>query len=531
MRFNRLLQQFAGITDAIKAFPLTTFFLVILFIVNLMEINDTVTNYDKWLATLTVAVFAASVADLFAKRVITYSIALVFTGLFYLIISSNDFILSIQTVVVLCALMMGFIWQGEENFSTRFFHIFKSVLITAFFSIIIFAGLSLIYVAVDYLLFTLNSDVMGYIVATVFGLFTPLFFLSLTMKEEEPSRILEVLLSYVIVPLTMVYAVILVLYIALHFTDWSENLLEPLLVSFATTVLIVYFLTNRFDNTLTKWFRVIFPKVLIVIVIYQLVVSIMKFGEVGITHGRYFVILFGLFAVIIALAITFIPKKQWLVAPIFIGFSLVSIIPPIDAFTISKNNQANLLQERLQSLNMFDGEIQPNNDISKEDKQFITEKFDYLRRMDYDIAWLPKETFNQLFGFSPQYENYMGEMYYTANLKWGEPIVYPIESYDYFVQISVSESPPNNRFELASNTQLILQKDQLVLVKNGEELLTWPLQELDTLFTNDYRELSLEEATLKTENDRAMLRIVVQSAQLHGDERNAELYVFVQVKE
>lgn len=161
MRLNRLLQQFAGITDAIKAFPLTTFFLIILFIVNVVEINDTVTNYDKWLAILIVAVFAAAVADLFAKRVITYTIALVFTSLFFLIISDHDLILSIQTAVVLCALMMGFIWQGEENFSTRFFHIFKSVLITAFFSIVIFAGLSLIYVAVDYLLFTLKSDVMA----------------------------------------------------------------------------------------------------------------------------------------------------------------------------------------------------------------------------------------------------------------------------------------------------------------------------------------------------------------------------------
>ena len=531
MRFNRLFQQFAGITDAIKAFPLTTFFLFILFIVNLVEINGTVTHYDKWLATLAVAVFAVSVADLFAKRILTYSIALVFTGLFFLVISANDLILAIQTAVVLCALMMGFIWRAEENFSARFFHIFKGALITAFFSIVIFVGLFLIYAAVDYLLFTLDSSVMEYIAATVFGLFTPLFFLSLTMKDEEPARILEVLLSYVIVPLTMVYAVILVIYIALHFTDWSENLLEPLLVSFATTVLIVYFLTYLLDNTLTKWFRLIFPKVLIVIVLYQLVVSIMKIGEAGITHGRYFVILFGLFAVIIALVITFIQKKQWLVAPIFIGFSLLSIIPPVDAFTISKNNQAQLLQERLQSLDMFGGEIQPNNDISVEDKYFITEKFDYLRQMDYDIAWLPNESFTQLFGFSPQYENGMNEMYYTANLKWGEPIVYPIESYDYFVQISVSPNPPNNFFELANNTQLLLQKDQLVLVKNDTELLAWPLEELDTLFTDSYRELSLEEATLKTENDRAMLQIVVQSTQLYGNERNAELYIFVQVKQ
>ena len=531
MKFNRLFQQFAGITDAIKAFPLTTFFLIILLGVNVMEIHSAIEQYDKWLATLTVAVFATAIADLFARRFIAYSIAIVFTGVFFLIISSNDLILTIQTTVVLCALMMGFIWRGEENFSTRFFHIFKSVLITFFFSIVIFIGLLLIYSAIDYLLFTLNSYVMEYILAIVFGLFTPLFFLSLTMKENESSRILEVLLSYVIVPLTMVYAVILVLYIALHFTDWSENLLEPLLVSFATTVLIVYFLTYPIRNTLTVWFRLIFPKVLIVIVLYQLVVSIMKVGEAGITHGRYFVILFGVFAVIIALLITFLPKKQWLVAPIFIGFSLLSIIPPVDAFTISKNNQANLLQERLQSLNMFDGEIQPNSNISIEDKYFITEKFDYLQHMDYDIPWLPNESFTRLFGFSPQYDSYMNKTYYTTHLKWGEPIIYPIESYDYFVKISVSPNPQNNRFELTNDTQLLLQKEQLVLVEHDTELLAWSLEELDTLFTDYYRELSLEEATLKTENDRAMLQIVVQSAELYGDELHAELDVFVQLKE
>lgn len=531
MRFNRIFQQFAAITEAIKAFPLATVLLVVLFFVNVAEISGTVANYEKWLATLVVAVFAASVADLFAKHVITYSIAIFFTGLFFWISSSNDLVLAIQTGVVVSALMMGFIWCGKENFSARFFHIFKSILITAFFSIIIFIGLMLIYAAVNYLLFSINSNIIEYIAAIVFGLFTPLFFLSLTMKKEEPAHILEVLLSYVIVPLTMVYAVILVIYIALHFTDWSENLLEPLLVYFASTVLIVYFLSYRLNNGLTKWFRLIFPKVLLIIVLYQLVVSIMKIGETGITHGRYFVILFGLFAIIIALILTFIPKKQWLVAPIFIGFSLLSVIPPVDAFTISKNNQENLLQERLQSLNMYDGEVQPNPEISNEDKQFITEKFDYLQRMDYDIAWLPDQRFEKIFGFSPQYKDYLNEVYYTVNLNGDEPIITAIDHYDYFVQVSASENSPHRRFELTNNMQLRLQKDQLVLVKDEQELLAWPLEELDTLFTSNYSELSVEESTLTAENDRAKLQIIVQYAQSHRNQRYAELYVFVQVKE
>ncbi|WP_339173275.1 DUF4153 domain-containing protein [Solibacillus sp. FSL R5-0691] len=531
MRFNRIFQQFAAITEAIKAFPLATVLLVVLFIVNAAEISGTVANYEKWLTVLVVAVFAASIADLFAKRVLPYSIAIIFTGLFFWISNSNDLILAIQTVVVVSALMMGFIWRGEENFSARFFHIFKSVLITAFFSIVIFIGLMLIYAAINYLLFPVNSHIIEYIAAIVFGLFMPLFFLSLTMKKEERAPVLEVLLSYVIVPLTMVYAVVLVMYIALHFTDWSKNLLEPLLVSFVTTVLVVYFLSNVITNALTKWFRLIFPKVLLVIVLYQLVVSIMKIGEAGITHGRYFVILFGLFAIIIAVILTFMPKKQWLVAPIFILFSLLSVIPPVDAFTISKHNQENLLQERLQSLGMYDAEVQPNPDISMEDKQFITEKFDYLQRMEYRVAWLPEQPFEKIFGFSPQYKDYTNEVYYTANLNGDERIITAIDGYDYFVQVSISQNSLHRRFELTNDTELRIQKDQLVLMKDEQELLVWPLEEIDTLLTSDYRRLSVEEATLIAENDRAKLQIIVQNAQSHRNQRNAELYVFVQVKE
>src|SRR5690606_16686653 len=335
----------------------------------------------------------------------------------------------------------------------------------------------------------------------------------------------------VIVPLTMVYAVILVIYIALHFTDWSENLLEPLLVFFVTTVLVIYFLSNVITNGLTKWFRLIFPKVLLVIVLYQLVVSIMKIDEAGITHGRYFVILFGVFAIIIAVILTFMPKKQWLVAPIFIGFSLLSVIPPVDAFTISKHNQENLLQERLQSLDMYDGEVQPNPDISKEDKQFITEKFDYLQRMDYDITWLPDQPFDKIFGFSQQYKDYTNEVYYSTNLDWDEPVITDIDEYDYFVQVSASQNSMHRRFELANNMQLRLQKDQLVLEKDEQEVLAWLLVELDTLFTSNHSELTLEEATLIAENDRAKLKIIVQNAQSYGNQRYAEMYVFVQLKE
>ena len=75
-----------------------------------------------------------------------------------------------------------------------------------------------------------------------------------------------------------------------------------------------------------------------------------------------------------------------------------------------------------------------------------------------------------------------------------------------------------------------MQKDRLVLVEHNIELLAWPLKELELLFTDYYRELSLEEATLKTENERAMLQIVVHYADLYDNELHAELHIFVQIK-
>ena len=68
----------------------------------------------------------------------------------------------------------------------------------------------------------------------------------------------------------------------------------------------------------------------------------------GVTHGRYYVILFGIFATIAGLIFSFLPiKKNGIIVAVLIVFSAISIIPPIDAFTVSRVNQINLLEKTL----------------------------------------------------------------------------------------------------------------------------------------------------------------------------------------
>ena len=91
--------------------------------------------------------------------------------------------------------------------------------------------------------------------------------------------------------------------------------MEPLLVSYSITVITVYLLASVIDSKTTKYFRMVFPKVLIPVVLFQTVSSILKIGELGITSGRYYVIMFGIFATISAVIFSIWPNKRTILLP------------------------------------------------------------------------------------------------------------------------------------------------------------------------------------------------------------------------
>src|SRR5690606_16993463 len=124
------------------------------------------------------------------------------------------------------------------------------------FTAVISAGLNSIIFAVDQLLFTLDHKANSHVLNVVLTLFAPIFFLSftppypgkgdagrqdgnLTLQDEKVAkavdcpRILDILISYIVIPLTGVYTVILLAYVLLNIRGafWTNNLLEPMLVT------------------------------------------------------------------------------------------------------------------------------------------------------------------------------------------------------------------------------------------------------------------------------------------------------------
>jgi hypothetical protein len=459
---DKLRNKLSGLYYAISRYPLTVIFLISAAIVNAMGINRG-EPYYKLLLTFAVGAFLSFTQQAaferffikFLHRIIFMVTSTLLTLCYFLIVNqytSTSLETWIRTSVALFALVIAYIWvpviKSTVSFNDSFMSTFKSFFNSLLFSVVLFIGISLIITAIDLLLFKVNEKSYMHALNIILVLFGPIYFLSLIpiypgalalsnsllkdnlnsdnksispddekiIKTSSCPKFLEILLSYIVIPLLSIYTIILVIYIAKNITTkfWTDNRLEPMLVGFAITVILVYILVSKLENKFAHLFQKIFPKILVPIVVFQIVSSVLKIQDTGITHGRYYAILFGIFAAISGIFLSFVPvRKNGIVAILLISFSLFSIIPPVDAFTISRTSQEKMLQNVLIKNNMLlNNKIIPNTSVSEEDKKIISISLNYLEMMGYTkyISHLGKDfklynDFYNTFGFYLYEEN------------------------------------------------------------------------------------------------------------------------------
>ena len=371
--FSRSL---AGMRASVERYPLTVLFLVAVAVVNGIQIEQSQGEQRLMFSLLLGAMLSVVGQALYERfgsevrqRYLWMGLSIISALVYYWMagpIDENYLAISIRTSVALFALFIAFIWiptirKDDLAFHRRFLAAFQSFFISLIFSAVLAGGISAVFNAVHYLLFSLDFKLLGHLLNPVYTLFAPLYFLSLMPDDREPSAdrsrrpvavpvFLDRLLSYIVIPLLAVYTLILVVYVLLNITGdfWTDNLLEPLLVSYAIIGIIVLILSYNLDNRWAALFRRIFPKVLIPIVVFQTIASILRISQMGITHGRYYVILFGIFAAIVGVVFSFMKVKNhgWIAAALLI-LAALSIVPPIDAFTVSRNNQIAFLEKNL----------------------------------------------------------------------------------------------------------------------------------------------------------------------------------------
>ncbi|MBS4223751.1 DUF4153 domain-containing protein [Lederbergia citrea] len=582
--------KLVGLIRAINRYPLTILFLLAIATVNVNMINNEIETYLKYLFTFIVgallSVIGQHVYERFftkvSERVMLMGGAILLTAGYYLAIHSASTFneeIATKTSVTMFALIMAFIWipsiKSKISFNESFMSAFKAFFITVLFSSVLAAGLNLIIFAIDQLLFSVDFKTNAHVLNIVLSLFAPIFFLSyippypgkkdfnLGDQEEKVEKAitcpktLGILISFIIIPLTAVYTIILLAYVILNIRGdfWTNNLLEPMLVSYAITVILVYILSSHLEDKFASLFRKIFPKILIPIVLFQTLASILKIGEIGITHGRYYAIMFGIFAIISGIIFSFLPiRKNGLIAAVLIVFSAVSVIPPIDAYTVGKVSQVNLLKRTLVENNMLEnGKVVPNSNISIEDKRMITRTVSYLNNLNYtdEIDWLPEkifyyDNFSKTFGFEETYDQPSDRTEGKfAHLDWERSPAVNIENYDRMIHLYFQGSQTDLKIPIEiDNHTYTLKNDSgshptLILVdEKNKELFRFDMKKaIDQIFENQLEGdsgkedmLTAEKLMVTQENDKVKMTILANSVDNYGSQYNADLFVFLKIK-
>lgn len=596
MKWKKIFKgRMQSLTTAVSRFPLTVAFLILTTGINTLNIQTEKVEYVEWMLACFMGALAADVAQMsyeqfFREREkIRYALfvpAVLFAILFYFMIDIEADIFSLKVVVrtaaLAFALLIAFIWvpsiKSRLSFSDSFTAAFKSFFITIIFSVVLGAGILSILSAVNVLLINLDYRLFLHASNIVALLFAPILFLSYipvylpqnksdsvqTKQSDEVEeaisvpKILEVLLTYIVIPLTMIFTIILALYILMNIGRdfWINNLLEPMLVSYAIVVILVMLLIGRLDNKVVVKFRLIFPKILLLIVLLQTVASVIQISEKGLTIGRYYVILFGIFAIIASIIFSIWPKqKNGLVAVVLIAFSLISITPPIDAFTVSKNGQIAFLETTLRNNGMLtENNLQPRNDLPENEQRKIVETVNDLEQNGNikEVSFLPDDyqtstDFESAFGFDPYNDGTIIEEYSYYYFEWTAETRVNVSDYQQLIKVQFDTlNTSSNDFgvqmiEIEGKTyQLETQEIESDLIlslndqENGEIIqtnLTQALEEIEPSSDFNQADLTFEQAFIENENNAAIVDTLVMQMDTNNDgSYYVELFVFVSIK-
>ncbi|WP_418790130.1 DUF4153 domain-containing protein [Phosphitispora sp. TUW77] len=585
--FKAIVKLVQGLSKAVLRFPFTVFCLICAtvltcYMISLHKTPDLIIQKLMFVFLLgsflgVTAQFACERFQLLGRlRLGAYLLSALLTlGYYWIILPAPaiDYGVGARTSVAVFSMFCLFIWlpsfQGKFDFNSVGLIHFKSAFTSILYSGVLAAGLASIIGAVDTLLFRVNSDSYSYMMAIVWIMFSTTYYLSLLPRfnsqteleqnyAQEAShypRFLDILVSYIAVPLIAAYSLVLLAYfVKILNTKWPSGHLGPMILAYSAIGLIIYILASRLENRFAFFYQRIFPKLLIPVVVMQLISVYIRLNAYGVTESRYYVALFGIFSIVIGIILSFKPvNKNGLIALLAAGFAIFSVIPPVDAFNVSRSSQIARLENMLQAEGILaDGKISPKTNAEMTLRLETTSILNYLERRNYleEVVWLPDDfqtnrDMQKTIGFEPAYKYMWSDINnFYANLDMQKPL--SIEGYDILLQAGIYRGmePRENmtyKFEVRGVPyQIVLEpissQEAQVSLQNaaGEKMVSTGLYDFAVSITGISNRpkdaLDSEELTLDVEGSNCKLRIIFQNINItygSGGDAGADYSMFI----
>lgn len=585
---NKIKNFISNIGYNLKAtvvrFPMTLIFLILLTTVMFIVIEDfSYIDQDMLLRIMFAGIFGAFLVtalkfllerfESLKKYTLTfYGLTVVFATGYYYFMTDDKFSNSmfIHLFVIIFALFAAYLYLPSSKNALNFGDValahFKAAFTSILYGIVLYLGIAAIMGAIDILLYDIDYKSYAHAANIIFVFFTPAYYLSLLPKfnskddddhnKKEISyiypRFLDILVSYITIPLITVFTAVLVIYFIkiLATGVWPVGQVGPMVLGYSAVGYFIYILGSNLKNNFTVSYRKLFPIILIPLVAMQMVSAYIRIEAYGFTESRYYVVLFGIFSLVCAVMLLINKRKNPNTIVLLSAlFALISIIPPVDAFTISKNSQQNRLEEILIRNNMLiNDEIATRSDLSNDDKHEITNISNYLYGMGYldDMSWYPDENienyyanFKNTYGFEQYYDRGYPideeQVFLNAVLDINEVI--DVEEFNVFFRINIynnNKTPVEmGTFDLNDKTYKIMQqsddKGNLTLLINHEDntIMEIPMMEfIDGLFKNANEPKAMmtkENLTIQKQNDKLKIKLLINS--LYVDKSSDTIYI------
>lgn len=511
--------------------------------------------------------------DKFKNPLIFYGLTLVLAAGYFFFMTDDQISRSmfIHLLVISFALFAAYLYlpsaKNAVNFGDVALSHFKAAFTSILYGGVLYLGIAAIIGAIDILLYDVDYKSYGHAANIIFILFTPLYYLSLLpkfnstdeddRKKKEASytypKVLDILVSNITIPLITIFSLVLIIYfIKILVTGvWPVGQVGPMVLGYSAAGYFIYILSSNLNNKIALYYRKVFPLVLIPLVLMQLVSSYIRIDAYGITESRYYVVLFGVFSLVCAVMLLVSKKKNPNTIVLLSAlFALISIIPPLDAFSVSRNSQQGRLEEILVRNKMLvNNELVKKSDISNEDKFEITNISNYMQGMGYldDLAWYPEEyienyygNFKNTYGFEQYY--YYGNpgddesLYLNAMLDISE--VFDIGGFDKFFKINIYNSDSSvmeaGEFVLNNKTYKIMEETDgkgnltIFISQDGAKVMEIPMIDfIEGLFetANEPKAMMTQEKlTIEKENAELKIKLIINS--LYVDKSNVnKIYI------
>lgn len=288
-------------------------------------------------------------------------------------------------------------WHFNQRLFLRFF-------LSGLYAGVLYCGLALIYVSLTYLFkIKIDSDFYQYTwFVCAFG-FHPVHFLAGVPKNfEELNRDstypngIRIFSQYLLVPLLSVYGAILLAYLLkiLIAGSWPRGNVGWMVSSYAAVGIFTILLLSPLRQSVA-WvarYTKVFYAALIPLSTLMLAGVIKRLGDYNFTESRYFLLVFALWSLGVAVYFLVSRRKNIFVIPASLFLvTLLSSVGPWSAYHVSQRLQAKRLTQLMQANDLLkDGKVQPpSKPLHLDAKNEIASIVEYLAAR-HGIASLPE---------------------------------------------------------------------------------------------------------------------------------------------